>query len=97
MYRKEEGDYWIELACIVDDMVVADYGGVLIGKFSKWLEERWGSGRKLVNNTVAKPIKFHPLVFCLGRSVNIDTELGIVMVSGPSLGCSTRRTCPRAP
>ena len=63
--------------------MVADYGGVLIVEFTKWLEERWGSGRTLVNNAAAKPIiKFQPLTFCLGRSVNINTELGIVMVSG---------------
>ena len=82
VYRKEEGEFWLEIACIVDDMVVADYGGVLIEKFRKWLEERWGSRRTLVNNVAAKPIKFQPLTFCLGRSVRVDNDLGIVMVSG---------------
>jgi hypothetical protein len=84
VYRKEDGTgNWIEVACIVDDMVIADCGGVLIVKFAGWLEEHWGSGRKLVGNVVAKPIKYHALTFCLGRSVGIDTKSGIVMVSGP--------------
>ena len=82
VYRKVKGDNWLEIACIVDDMVVADYGGVLIEEFHEWLERRWGSGRKLVNNVAAKPIKFQPLTFCLGRSVRIDSGLGIVMVTG---------------
>ena len=82
VYRKEVGDNYLEVACIVDDMVVADYGGVLIKEFHEWLQERWGSGRTLVNNVAAKPIKFQPLTFCLGRKVNIDSDLGIVMVSG---------------
>ena len=82
VYRKEEDGNYLEVACIVDDMVVADYGGVLIKKFHEWLQERWGSGRTLVNDVAAKPIKFHPLTFCLGRKVNIDSDLGIVMVSG---------------
>ena len=64
-------------------MVIDDCGGVLIVKFAGWLEEHWGSGRKLVGNVVAKPIKYHALTFCLGRSVGIDTKSGIVMVSGP--------------
>ena len=82
VYRKVKGDNWLEIACIVDDMVVADYGGVLIEEFREWLERRWGSGRTLVNNVAAKPIKFQPLTFCLGRSVRINAELGIVMVTG---------------
>ena len=56
--------------------------GVLIEEFREWLERRWGSGRTLVNNVAAKPIKFQPLTFCLGRSVRIDSGLGIVMVTG---------------
>ena len=36
----------------------------------------------MVDNVVAKPIKFQPLSFCLGRSVSIDSNLGIVMVTG---------------
>ena len=82
VYRKVKGDNWLEIACIVDDMVVADYGGVLIEEFHEWLERRWGSGRTLVNDVAAKPIKFQPLSFCLGRSVRIDPDLGIVMVTG---------------
>jgi hypothetical protein len=84
VYRKEDGKgNWLEVACIVDDMVIADYGGVLIVKFAGWLEEHWGSGRKLVGNVVGKPIKYQPLTVCLGRSVDIDTKSGIVIVSGP--------------
>ena len=79
---KRRASFGWEIACIVDDMAVADYGGVLIEKFRKWLEERWGSGRMLVNNIAAKPIKCQPLTFCLGRSVRVDNDLGIVMVSG---------------
>ena len=55
VYRKEKGESWLEIACIVDDMVVADYGGVLVNEFREWLEERWGSGRTMVDNVVAKP------------------------------------------
>jgi len=82
VYRKTKGDNWIQISCVVDDMVVADYGGVLIHELVQWLQLHWGSGRILVDNAPAKPIKFGPIQWCLGRKVDIDEELGIVMVSG---------------
>ena len=82
VYRKTRGDLWLELACIVDDMVIADYGGVLIHELVNWLQLHWGSGRQLADGSPAKPIKFGRIEWCLGRSVEIDEELGIVMVSG---------------
>ena len=48
-----------------------------------WLQKRWGSGRKLLNGEEAKPIKFSPLGWCLGRKVLIDEDEGIVVVKGP--------------
>ena len=41
-----------------------------------------GSGRKLANGEMAKPIKFGPLTWCLGRKVQVDEVEGIGMVSG---------------
>ena len=82
VYRKVRDDHWIELSCIVDDMVIADYGGVLIHELVSWLQLHWGSGRLLVDGSPAKPIKFSPIQWCLGRLVDVDEDLGIVMVSG---------------
>lgn len=82
VYRKTQGDNWIEIACIVDDMVIADYGDVLIHELVRWLELHWGSGRILSDGSPAKPIKFGPIQWCLGRKVDVNKALGIVMVSG---------------
>ena len=82
-YRIEMPDgSWLEITCVVDDMICADYGGV-IHQFVDWLQKRWGSGRKLLNGEEAKPIKFSPLGWCLGRKVLIDEDEGIVVVKGP--------------
>jgi len=82
VYRKVRDNLWLELACIVDDMVIADYGGVLIHELVDWLQRNWGSGRLLVDGSPAKPIKFSRIEWCLGRLVSINETLGIVMVSG---------------
>ena len=82
VYRKVRDDLWLELACIVDDMVIADYGGVLIHELVNWLQLHWGSGRLLVDGSPAKPIKFGAIEWCLGRLVTINEALGIVMVNG---------------
>ena len=82
VYRMVRGDQWLEIACIVDDMVIASLGDELLTEFHDWLQQNWGSGRLLINGTASKPIKFGPLSWCLGRRVDVDEESGIVMVSG---------------
>ena len=82
VYRMEKDGCWLEICCIVDDMVIADFGGKLIFEFRDWLQLRWGSGRVMLDGSPGKPIKFGPLSWCLGRTVLINEELGIVMVTG---------------
>ena len=82
VYRTTRGEQWLEVACIVDDMIIASYGDELLQDFHDWLQQNWGSGRLLINGTPSKPIKFGPLSWCLGRRVDVDEDLGIVMVSG---------------
>ena len=55
---------------------------MLIHELVSWLQLHWGSGRLLVDGSPAKPIKFSPIQWCLGRLVDVDEDLGIVMVSG---------------
>ena len=83
VYRMEKDGKWIEICCIVDDMVVADYGDSLIFELRDYLQQRWGSGRRMSDGTPGKPIKFSSLAWCLGRTVRVNTDLGIVMVTGP--------------
>ena len=82
VYRMEKDGCWLEVCCIVDDMVIADFGGKLIYEFRDWLQLRWGSGRVMLDGSAGKAIKFGPLGWCLGRTVLINEGLGIVMVSG---------------
>ena len=56
--------------------------GVLIHELVSWLQLHWGSGRLLVDGSPAKPIKFSHIQWCLGRLVDVNEDLGIVMVSG---------------
>ena len=82
VYRMQRDGAWIEICCIVDDMVVADYGGSLIFELRDYLQLRWGSGCTMLDGSPGKPIKFSSLAWCLGRTVRINEDLGIVMVTG---------------
>ena len=79
----DSNDHWLDMSCIVDDMVIADYGGTLIYKLRDFLEERWGSGRVLLDGEVeAKPIKIERLNWCLNLHIVHDEEQGIVCMTG---------------
>ena len=83
-YRVADGDngHWLEISVVVDDMIIADFGGTLIHKFKNFLEERWGSGRAVLGSEEAKPIKFGKLEFCLNLHTIHDEEQGIVALTG---------------